>query len=835
MRVSAHGLAAALLVLLLAPAARGAVTVRAWLDPARVSLGQTSDLSVEVRGTQTTAMPSVPAPEGVGVRYVGPSTQLSIVNGQTSASITHRFTVTPRREGTFALGPITLQADGQMLQAGTATLQVSAGAAGPSPAGEQLRLELAIPRTTVYLHERVPFTITLRVGEVRVNDVQYPRVPGDGFTVEPLTQPSQRQETRDGGTFQVVEFQGALTPARGGRVAVGPATMSMARVTERAGAPHGFFFGGLTQEPVELSSQPVVLDVLPLPDQGKPADFSGAVGRFALEVRAAPLDVAAGDPVTLTYTLSGAGDLSSVTPPALAGSDALRVYPVQPAAAAPGAPAGARRFEQVVIPQQPGTLRLPPVRFSWFDPEARAYRSAQQPAISITVRPAPRGSGPHILGAPAKGAAAPAESLGRDIVFIKDAPGTLAPIGARRWRSPVFWIAQLAPLLLLAAAILVARHRRRLGSDVRYARFTRAGRAARTALEEARGALGRGDAVAFHERVASAVRDYLTAKLDLPPGAVTPEQVSARLREAGLAEGVADEVRAFFASCEVARFAPPAAADGDLRRTLDRAEDIVRALERTRRLAPAATAAAMLLLVVVAAAARAGEETPQAAFFRGNALYADGRYADATAAYEQLLASGVASANTYYNLGNAYLKQGQVGRAVLAYERAARLAPGDPDLRANLAFAREQAGTVDAHPWWRRLLFPLAATWSTDALVAGAAAAWWALLLLLIVRLVRPDVQRAASRGAIVAAAALLVAGTSAAYRLSTVDLRPTVVVVAPSETAVRFEPSDSGTVHFQVKPGAMLRRLGEREGWVQVGRDDGRRGWIERAAVGDV
>jgi hypothetical protein len=102
-------------------------------------------------------------------------------------------------------------------------------------------------------------------------------------------------------------------------------------------------------------------------------------------------------------------------------------------------------------------------------------------------------------------------------------------------------------------------------------------------------------------------------------------------------------------------------------------------------------------------------------------------------------------------------------------------------------------------------------------------------------RLVRRDARRTATRGAVVAALALGVIAASAAYRLITVDLRPTVVVIAPGETAVRFEPSENGTVHFQAKPGVTLRRLGAREGWVQVGRDDGRRGWIERAAVGDV
>jgi len=392
---------------------------------------------------------------------------------------------------------------------------------------------------------------------------------------------------------------------------------------------------------------------------------------------------------------------------------------------------------------------------------------------------------------------------------------------------------QLVPLLAWMAATLVDRRRERLGADLRYARFTRAGRAARAALAQAREALARGDAAAFHDRVAHAVSEYLAAKLDLPPGAVTADAASARLREAGLVGGVADDLRDFLAACEVARFAPSAAGDGDMRRILGRAEQIIRALERTRGLGRLATAAAALLVLLVGGAGGA-TENPQATFFRANALYADGRYADAAAEYERLLASGVASANTYFNLGNAYLKAGQTGRAVLAYERARRLAPNDPDLRANLMFAREEGAAAPA-PWWTRVLFPLAASWSSDALLLGTASAWWLLMGLLAAGRLLPVARRATSPAAVLAGMALVVFGASALWRLATVDLRAAAVVVAPGEVAVRFEPSSSGTVYFQAKPGNTLRLLGRREGWAQVERDDGRRGWVEHDAIDEV
>src|SRR5262249_43809798 len=151
---------------------------------------------------------------------------------------------TAQRDGSFTIGPITVQADGQSVQAGAVTLQVGArGGGGGAPAtNDPLTLDLRAPRTSVYLHERVPFTLTLRIDDVRVADMQYPQVPGDGFSVESFPQPAQRQDMRDGKVIQVVEFQGALTPLRTGSVTVGPATVSVTTLSERSAGRHGFFF-----------------------------------------------------------------------------------------------------------------------------------------------------------------------------------------------------------------------------------------------------------------------------------------------------------------------------------------------------------------------------------------------------------------------------------------------------------------------------------------------------------------------------------------------------------------------------------------------------------------
>jgi tetratricopeptide (TPR) repeat protein len=831
------------LLALLAGTAAADISARARLEPPRLQVGEPGELAVEVEGAQDVAPPRIADVEGLTVRYVGPTTQVSIVNGRVTASVTHRFSVVASRPGTFTLGPISVEHGGRQYAAGTLSVQVlpAGGGRGGAPRGvDQVRLDVSVAKPEVYLHERVDVTVTLSVGSVRVSGLQYPTLVGDGFALEKFPEPVQRREQTAQGVVDVVEFRTILTPLRTGTLTLGPARMAMQlHVRGRTNDP---FFGSLfgeTRRPIEPEAEPVTLTVLPLPEENRPTDFTGAVGRFDFDVRAAPLDLAAGDPVTVTMTIRAASheaNLEAVAAPSVPASDVLRTYPMQPATPAPGgqAPATplAKTFEQVVIPRRPGSVALPPLRFSYFDPAARAYRTITRGPIALSVRPSAHAeAAPRIEGAVAQPARP--EALGRDIVSIKDAPGALRPIGARRWRSAAFWAAQAVPLLAWITAVLHDRRRRRLTGDVRYARFARAGRAARRAIGAARTALGAGDRVAFYDTLARAVSEYLAAKLDLPPGSVSPETVAERLQSRGASREMVQHVAEFFAACEHARFAPAGDAAGDMPHTLARATTIVRRLERERRLGPPAAAVWLVVgIVPFAGAAALAAESPNTIFFRGNALYGEGRFTEAAAEYERVLAAGLESGSLYFNLGNAHFRAGDVGRAILNYERARRLLPRDPDVQANLGFAQSLSGDADGEPLLARLVFPLAGRLATDELLFAASLAWTALMLLLVAGRLAPTRRRAAARAAAGAAVVLAAVVGSAGYRLVRVDLPSWAVVVARDDANVRFEPSPTGTAHFQAKPGSVLRLLGEREGWAQVARRDGRRGWVERGAL---
>jgi tetratricopeptide (TPR) repeat protein len=214
-----------------------------------------------------------------------------------------------------------------------------------------------------------------------------------------------------------------------------------------------------------------------------------------------------------------------------------------------------------------------------------------------------------------------------------------------------------------------------------------------------------------------------------------------------------------------------------------------------------------------------------AAFEAANKLYEEGKFAEAASSYERLVQSGQVSATLYYNLGNAWFKSGQIGRAIAAYREAEQITPRDPDLRANLQFARNQTPSPTLAPTrWQRWLGRLTLNeWTL--LAAGAVWLWLGLLAILQWR----PALRPALRGyvfTLTVTAALLCACVAAALRENRF-IRTAIVVIG--EATVRYGPLAESPVAFTVHDGAELRVLDQKDEWVQVSAGPRRIGWLRR------
>jgi tetratricopeptide (TPR) repeat protein len=818
------------------------IAVAASVDRSQVAVGESVVLSVEVNGAQNVLAPDLGDLGAATAQYLGPSTQISIVNGQMAASVTHRYAVFPQQPGRLTLGPFTVQHGGRAYTTDPVAVEVLA--AGQAPRGrsqavavgkEELQLVVLPAKDTAYVGERIPLAVKLYVGRARVDDLQFPEIGGDGFTVDQFPQPTQQDEIVRGRRFRVLTFHTTLTPLRPGALVLGPSMMAMkVLISRRRGGLGDPFFDDFFAEPRphEVRAEPVSVTIQPLPEEGKPADFAGAVGQFDFALEAKPTELNAGDPITVRMRITGHGNLGTIAAPYLPVDDRFRAYDPQPAKEGDGK--ASRVFEQVVIPKVAEVTELPAVRFSFFDPATAQYHTITRGPIPLAVRAAPVAEAPRVLSVPGV-EAPPPEQLGRDIVYIKDRSGRLAARGVPLYGRWWFLALQALPVMAFAAVAAYVRRRDRLAADPRLVRFRQAGREARRVL----GQLGRAaDGTRFFDELTAAVHAYLGAKLDLPPGAVEPERVLARFGTNGAADDIRRQVTDFFALVERARYAPSANVASEREQALVLARQIVERLERERGLASRFAAGLLVpLVLVLGLAVRAVAEDvpadPHTAFFEGNSAYRAGRFAEAAAAYERVLAAGLESGALYFNLGNAYFKSGQVGRAILNYARAERRVPRDPDVRANLAYAREVARESAGEPaLWERLVFPLASRATGAELAVAGSLLWFGLWTCLALRRLVPRLRTGAGRAAWVLGLVAALVVSSLAQRLRATELRPAAVVVAGGKTPVRFEPSPTGTAHFEVGEGAVLDVTGARDEWLQVRRADGRRGWLSRAAA---
>ena len=217
-----------------------------------------------------------------------------------------------------------------------------------------------------------------------------------------------------------------------------------------------------------------------------------------------------------------------------------------------------------------------------------------------------------------------------------------------------------------------------------------------------------------------------------------------------------------------------------------------------------------------------------AAFDAANKLYEEGKFAEAATAYETLVKTGQTSAALYFNLGNAFFKSGQIGRAIAAYRQAEQLTPRDPDLRANLQFARNQTPRPTLMPTrWQRWLGRLTLNeWTV--LAAGAV---WLWLLLLAVLQWRPALTPTlrAYAFSLAIAAGLLCACAAATLRESCF-VRTAIVITGEAE--VRYGPLAESPIAFTVHDGAELRVLDQKDEWLQLSIDPRRIGWLRRDQV---
>ncbi|HEX7051655.1 MAG TPA: BatD family protein [Longimicrobiales bacterium] len=820
---------AALLLALVAAAGAGrqeAPRVWATLSEQSIPVGNTVvlELNVQTQGPapDEITLPRLPsALEVVGTRDYS-QFQFSLPGGR-SRLVRREIVLRADAAGHYRIPPITVRIEGRRYQTQALALTVTAasggagGAARPGAAvarpprsggfargpEDEVLFRAELTPDTAYVGQQVTLDAEVMISEdaqFRLRGApEYLPPTASGFWVRdlPWRRPSESVIT-GGRIYRTRGFSRAYFPLAPGHYTLPPAELHYE-------SRRSFFY---SPQEHRLTTDSLRLVVLPIPEAGRPASFTGAVGRYEVRARLEPTEVPAGEAVALTLEIEGEGNIKAIPAPTLPALDGVEVHPPSEDADVRDVGSvvtGTKRFTWILIPRRPGRIELPAIEYAYFDPDRAAFEVARAEPLVLRVR----------AGNGVVAATPPPDRLR----YLKPAP---AGASALRWvRSPVFAAAQLLPLLALLGSVLWRRRRRRpptpSGRQIRRRR--------REALDALRARVASDD---FFRDLDDLVRDGLAERLGVPSlRKADPAALAAALEAHGVSRGTARALASLLERSAQSRYAPtpPGAAARtalleEAGRLLDAAD---REGERPRR--AAATTGILLLLAFAlhapraAAAAGAQESAPQD-FTRATELYDNGDYAGAVREFTAFVQAHPLDPHGWYNLGNAYFENDERGRAIWAWLRARNLAPRDRDVRYNLEHADVDPAllerTAAALPLTAdELLLAASIAW----LVAAAGAGWY-------FRRRRP------------AAALVGAAGLALALALLAAWARPrfgeAVGIVLPAEATLRAAPTARADPLGQLAAGAGVQIVEERaDGWLRIRtRDDGE-GWIEGGQVG--
>ncbi len=618
---------------------------------------------------------------------------------------------------------------------------------------------------------------------------------------------------RNGGRFEAHVFQRAVFPLAPGRYEIPPASLAYSLPLSRS------FFS--REESFSKRTRRVSLVVEPLPDEGRPGTFDGAVGRYTLAVAADAVPARVGDPLRLTITVSGIGNVNLLPRPRLrldwassvpAGetvnivTDGARVR-------------GSKSFAWLVTPRREGVQRVPSVRYDYFDPTDAQYSAAESEPISVRIAPG-------TLAQADDSAARAAPALPIRVVYRGALPEPPA-------RHAIFWLVVLVAPVPLAAVgasrALRRRARRRLPAGDRVRRLTEDAGRTLTGVQRAR-----------HAR--RTLVGALAERLRVPAVPLAHSGHLARvLRRAGVATDTARETEAIVRALEHAAYglahadanAPDGRVEAGLAALEVRAQAAFNAVDQEasrRPLAPRAlterrrwrSAGPLILLLAVGTSGWAGAQlarpSPAELFADGVAAYTAGRHSTARDAFHTAARREPRAADAWANFAAASWMTADTAAAVAGWQRALRLEPASADVREGLARVPAASysphGVVPPVPPGPLQLAALAA-W-----VLAAATAAWSLAQ-------QGRIAWAAVGGMLAIATALGAGSVWLEHRLN-----PAQLAVISRGGSTRALPALGGEPGPTLAVGEVLRVV-RREGvWVRIDTGEGTVGWVEAERV---
>ena len=575
------------------------------VDKNRVEIGSHIRLTVGVEGAFDTDIPKLSMPESFSLMF-GPSvsTQTTIINNRVKVFRGFMYGFSPREKGRFEIGPVTLEYKGKTYTSNTINIEVVERTPFESIIDEKsdtsgqrvdinkmVFVELTTDKAEAYIYEEIiqSFKLYFQKG-LPIDNLDYVAASTKSFLAEKLGEERRYEEVRDGILYNVIELRTALFPLVSGKIKIPPASFKcnivIRQQRNRGSLFDEFMGGGGRRYPVERSTEPVKLTINPLPAVDKPKVFTGAVGKYTMDVLAKPTKLKVGDPITLTINIRGEGNIQTIGEPLLDpdGMKNFKAYDFETKVTITDRGygiKGEKLFNKVIEPQSEDNDFIPGISFSYFDPELEKYKTLTYAPIPIEVERSEIEIPIHLSVEGTGMAKGQVKILTKDILPIMSDLYSFENQGSAIYKRPfILAIIFLVPILIVVACIYVQRQRELLHTDVGYARKKRAMAHAQKHLSNARELLQLDNPSEFYATLARTILKHIADKLNVTPASVTSDNIYDILEKRGVSDDVIKELRQCLESCDYGRFSSGQLSKAQMELTLDTTEQVIMHLEK---------------------------------------------------------------------------------------------------------------------------------------------------------------------------------------------------------------------------------------------------------------
>ena len=824
--------------------------------PSTVSVGENFRLTYTVstiNASDEIRMGKIPnAFEVITGPYVSEQSSFQMANGHTSSSSskTYTFILYASKEGTYTIPAASVVVNGKRLTSRSAKVKVAGrvqsgnGAprmhddsygqprmrnAGTPISGSDLFIKVSANKRRV--HEQEPILLTYKVYTlVNLSKLDGKMPDLTGFHTQEIPLPQQKSfhiERVNGRPYRCVTWsQYVMYPQMTGKLEIPSITFegTISQQNRNVDPYEAFLNGGSGYIEVKrtIKAPGVTIQVDPLPK--RPANFSGGVGKFNISAQISKSKVKANDPVTVRVVVGGVGNLKLIKQPVVnfpKDFDKYDAKVIDKTKLTQSGVEGNMVYDFLAVPRNQGNYVIPAIEFVYYDVQTNAYKTIKTQAFNLEVEKGDGSSSTAIDYGDLKD---------KDIHPIKEGGHNVLDVKDIFYGSVTYWIILSLLFVIFVSVLVIFRKRAIESADIARLKIKKANRIATKRLQYANKLMLSNEHDKFYDEVLRTLWGYVGDKLNMPVEQLSKDNIAENLARRNVDEDTINMFVKAVDECEYNRYAP-GDTKGNMNQTFEAAMTAIIKIEDVLSGAKKRKANIRLLLVVAFALAM---PLSVGAITKKNAddEYKKGNYVQAIRDYEELLKKEGPSVELYYNLGNAYYRTDNITRAVLSYERALMLSPGDDDIRFNLQMARSK--TIDKitpksemfFVTWYKSLVNLTSVdgWAKTALFSIALALALVLCYLFGRKLV---VRKVGFYGAVVFVVLFVLGNVFAYAQKQTLTQRSGAVVVSPS-AALRKTPVPNSEYSAIIHEGSRVEIIDDTmKDWKLVELEDGREGWM--------